>query len=271
MICVIQAQKESTFSERMYIYNYRLFNRYKKPIVSVAILADDNPHWRPSSYERLTWYTQVLFNFRSIKLLDYAEYQQSLLNNRNPFAIVIWAHLQALKTRNRHAQRLQSKLAITRILYERGFSKDYIVRLFHFIDWVMELPEPLELQYTDVIEQLEEKKHMRYVSSVERIITEREKQKSREQGMQEGREEGRQKGREEGKAEGRKEGLQEGERALLQRQLQQRFGALSPFHQDRLNNANTDQLRFWSDLLFKANTLDDIFIKPTADTTDTVS
>lgn len=43
----IQASEETHFPERMYVYNYRIFDRYKKPIISVAILADDDPNWHP--------------------------------------------------------------------------------------------------------------------------------------------------------------------------------------------------------------------------------
>lgn len=248
----IQSQKEIAFSERMYIYNYRLFDRYKKNIVSVAILADNNLRWRPSSYERLSWYTEVCFKFCTIKLLDYANNQQSLLHSNNPFAIVILAHLQALKTRTQHEQRLQSKLAITRALYQRGFSKSYIIQLFRFIDWVMELPELFELQYSTTIEKIEEKKQMKYISSVERIIIKRETEKA----IQEGRKEGMQ--------QGLSQGREEGARALLQRQLQRQFGELPPSYQRCLDKADASQLDLWLDRLFKANTLDDIFIKHTA-------
>jgi hypothetical protein len=29
----------------MYIYNYRIYDRYKKPVVSLAILADEKEAW----------------------------------------------------------------------------------------------------------------------------------------------------------------------------------------------------------------------------------
>jgi hypothetical protein len=39
---------------------------------------------------------------------------------------------------------------------------------YRFIDWVLKLPEPLELKYTDTIFQIEERLKMPYVSFVER-------------------------------------------------------------------------------------------------------
>jgi hypothetical protein len=34
----------------MYIYNYRIYDRFKHPIVSLAILGDDDINWRPDHF-----------------------------------------------------------------------------------------------------------------------------------------------------------------------------------------------------------------------------
>jgi hypothetical protein len=47
----IQNQEESKFNHRMFVYFYRIGDKYDKPIVSLAILGDDNPKWRPKPYE----------------------------------------------------------------------------------------------------------------------------------------------------------------------------------------------------------------------------
>ena len=151
------------------IYNYRIFDLYQKPIVTLAILTDNNPQWRPQSYERNSLYNQLSFQFFSIKLLDYKGQEERLEEDSNPFALVVWAHLEALKTKKQHEKRFHAKTKLTRALYRRGFKKDDIIDLFYFIDWILTLPDPLELQYTEIIEQLEEEKHMRYISSVERV------------------------------------------------------------------------------------------------------
>ena len=45
----VQSQVERTFPRRMYIYNYRLFDRYNRLVASLAVLADDRAEWRPTS------------------------------------------------------------------------------------------------------------------------------------------------------------------------------------------------------------------------------
>ena len=46
----IQNQKEITFTERMFVYYYRIYDRYRKKIASLAILGDENPDWRPVKF-----------------------------------------------------------------------------------------------------------------------------------------------------------------------------------------------------------------------------
>ena len=181
----VQGEKELNFPERLCIYNYRIFDLYQKRIVTLAIFTDNNPQWRPQSYERNSLYNQLSFQFFSIKLLDYKGQEERLEEDSNPFALVVWAHLEALKTKKQHEKRFHAKTKLTRALYRRGFKKDDIIDLFYFIDWILTLPDPLELQYTEIIEQLEEEKHMRYISSVERVWEKQALEKGRQEGRQE--------------------------------------------------------------------------------------
>jgi len=45
----VQAEEEADFGQRMYVYNYRIYDRYNREVVSLAILGDENPRWRPDS------------------------------------------------------------------------------------------------------------------------------------------------------------------------------------------------------------------------------
>ena len=47
----LQAQKDTDFAERMFLYNVRAYDLYRQPIISLAVLADSDPHWRPTSFE----------------------------------------------------------------------------------------------------------------------------------------------------------------------------------------------------------------------------
>lgn len=43
----IQGKRERGFARRMFVYHYRVFNLHDHRVVSLAILTDDDPRWRP--------------------------------------------------------------------------------------------------------------------------------------------------------------------------------------------------------------------------------
>jgi hypothetical protein len=180
----VQAQNQLDFSERMFVYNYRIYDRFKIPVTSVAILADDSPTWRPGPFRYGMWGSTMGLDYLTTKLLDYKEKWAYLERQDNPFAIVVMAHLKAIETRKDHSLRKQWKIELTRLLYEKGYSKAAIINLYRFIDWVLTLPEALEEIFVEELKVYEKEKNMPYITNAERI--------GRKKGKQEGRQEGRQ-------------------------------------------------------------------------------
>lgn len=89
------------------------------------------------------------------------------------------AHLKAQETRQNAPSRMQAKLALTRRLYELGYHREAIIQLFHFIDWLLWLPEDLRNAYWQALQQYEQEQHMPYITSVEQIGIEKGLQQSR--------------------------------------------------------------------------------------------
>lgn len=182
----VQSQTQREFARRMFVYHYRLFDRYDGEIVSLAVLADDTSGWNPSSFEYELWGCGLQLRFPVAKLLDFEERWDELMANENPFAVVVQAHLKTLRTRDRPVERKQWKLAILRGLYDRGWGRDEIRQMFRFIDGLMTLPEQLDKDFTTELEAMEEEKAMPYVSSVERVYMNRGLEKGRKEGRREG-------------------------------------------------------------------------------------
>ena len=199
----IQGQEDEDLAKRIYTYNYRIFDRYNRPVASLVVLADDRIDWRPHAFGYHLWGTEAGLRFPAVKLKDLESDWKGLEQNPNPFGVIVMAHLKTIATRNDPASRLSWKLHLVKMLYGRGFSKKDILELFRFIDWVMILPEELEARFSDTIVEYEEEIKMPYVTSVERI--------------------GRERGRMEGRMEERNEGLQRSREALLGI-LEARFG-----------------------------------------------
>ncbi|MEO1183191.1 MAG: cytosolic protein [Cyanobacteria bacterium J06636_27] len=165
----VQAQEKDNFPERMFVYNYRIFDRYKRPVASLAVLADSSSTWRPNLFGYELFGCTVDFKFPVVKLLDYQQRKGELEESRNPFATVVLAHLTALETSDNRVERKAQKLALVRRLYEKEFNREQVLNLFAFVDWMLTLPLELEREFEVEVEKLEEFIRMKYVTSVERI------------------------------------------------------------------------------------------------------
>ncbi|MDM8520236.1 hypothetical protein QUF64_09320 [Anaerolineales bacterium HSG6] len=215
----VQSQHETDFTKRMYQYNYRLFDRYNKPVVTVVIYGDKSKKWQPQEYKRKLWGTEIRFNFSSIKLMNYSisELEQS----DNPFAIVVLAHLHTKATKHQHQTRYDLRWRLTRMLYEREYSREQVISLYIYIDWLMALPKKLELQFNQQLDQYEEEQKMPYIISAVRYGIEEGIQQGVEQGIQQGIEEGIQQGVEQGIQQGVEQGIQQGVEQGIQQGIQQ--------------------------------------------------
>ncbi len=202
----IQSQYESTFAERIYVYNYRIYDRYRRKVASFIVLGDDSPTWRPSEFGYELLGTTINIRFPVVKLLDKMQDWDALEANTNPFATVVMAHLKASQTRSDRQERLRWKLSLTRRLYQQGYQRQDIINLFAFIDWVMTLPDNLEAQFWTEVRQFEEEQQMPYITSVERL------------------------------------GMQRGEAVLVLRQLNRRLGQISESVSEQIRQLPVEQI-----------------------------
>ncbi len=165
----VQSQRESDFPARMHVSNHRIFDRYDREVISLAILADDDPSWRPDRYEYSRWGFRTFTEFPVVKLLDYAGQYEELETDPNPFAVVVLAHLKAMETRRSPAERHAWKVRLVKGLYGRGMEPEDVRRLFDFIDWILELPAPQERLFWDEIDAYQREKRMPFINIAERV------------------------------------------------------------------------------------------------------
>jgi hypothetical protein len=153
----------------MFIYFYRIFERYRKPIVSLAIFTDESKTWQPSKYEQKLFGCELTLKFPTVKLLNYRAMMTQLERSPNPFALVVLAHLRALETKSAPQKRMNAKLQLIRLMRVRGYTKKQISDLLRFIDWVLTLPEYLENELTFTLDEEDSMKRKKYVTSWERM------------------------------------------------------------------------------------------------------
>jgi hypothetical protein len=169
----IQAQKDKDLSKRMFVYNYRIFDKYDIPVTSIAILADENESWNPKPFKYGMWGSVTGTDYIKSKLLDYKDKWSYLETMKNPFAMVVMAHLKALETKKDSSLRKQWKLELTKLLYEKGYSRKEVFNLFRFIDWILMLPQKLNKIYYEEIKDLGGNKKMPYITDLEKYAMEK--------------------------------------------------------------------------------------------------
>jgi hypothetical protein len=157
--------------ERIYAYNHRLFDRHDREVITLVILTDDDPAWRPSGYEYARSGCRAGIEFPVVKLLDYATKYEELESNPNPFAVLVLAQLKALETRRLPEKRRTWNIRLVKGLYERGMGLEDVRQLYRFIDWVLELPEPLEQHFWEEIDAYQQEKVMPFIDIAERMAT----------------------------------------------------------------------------------------------------
>lgn len=239
----IQGDAQPTFAERMFVYHYRLYDRYRQPIVSLAVLADDRPHWRPDSFQYASCGCSLCLQFPVAKLLDWIGSEARLADNGNPFALVTLAHLMTRDTCDDAHARYAAKSRIARMLYRRDWDRQQVINLFKVIDWMMRLPADLSCQFRRDLETLEKESRMPYVTSIEQLAAEEGFHKGMQQGMQQGMEQGRIEAR-----------LQ-----MLRRVMSLRFGELPPWVDDKLRDASDSDMDSWTEAALSADAIDGVF------------
>jgi len=199
-------------------------------VITFVILGDLSPSWRPGHFSSDVPPLGMSLGYLSLKLMDLEVKLESPRFRGNPVAMVVRAHLAALRTRHDLEARYTQRVALVRRLYEEGFSQKDVVFIHGLIDRLMILPRPLSIRFKQELFTIEKDKSMPYVDTFTRMSLQEGRQKGRKEGLQEGR----QAGREEGSLAQARESVIEA--------LEIRFGEVSKDLRERitaLNNLRT--------------------------------
>ncbi len=223
----VQAQVDPDFEERMFVYHYRIFDRYHRRVASLAVLADDSKKWRPEEFIYSLWGCEMRFRYPIVKLLDYQETPDFLADAEgNPFVVVVRAHLSVLESGKDPNELFKRKFSLVKDLYTSGYSRADIVKLFRFIDWLMALPAAHERLFWKELANYEEGKKMPYITSVERI--------------------------------GREDGIQQGSLSLLCRQIAKRFQVSADMAKPMFEGLNANAIEELGERFLDAESLDEM-------------
>ncbi|MDF1615804.1 hypothetical protein [Desulfurivibrio dismutans] len=238
----VQGRVDQDFDQRMFVYNYRIFDRYRVEVLSLAVITGGSDA-KIGEYRRERAGCRLLFQFPSCSLQEWAGRWSELEASNNLFAVVVMAHIKANESRDGD-HRLYWKMQLIRMLYQRQYSRADILELFRVIDWVLTLPVSAQERFIAELKAFEEEMKMPYVTSVERY--------GREQGLKEG--------ISQGISQGIGQGEKLGEVKLLLRQLELKYGPRAAADwRKRVEEADSQSLLTWSEKILTANTIDEVF------------
>ncbi|OCL28603.1 hypothetical protein U472_00615 [Orenia metallireducens] len=150
----VQGYYEKEFSERMFKYFYRIYDKYSKKIVAFAIFTEDRKDYQPAKFDYSFYETELNYKYKTYKILDQKE--EKLLASDNPFALVVLAGLYQLKGEQEGKEKkLEFKEKLFDLLTEKGYSRKKVYMIFKFLDGLLYLPDELEDKfYQDINEKL---------------------------------------------------------------------------------------------------------------------
>jgi predicted transposase/invertase (TIGR01784 family) len=127
--CEIQNSTDQNFSLRMFEYNYRLFDRYKTPIVSLAIFTGKKSQLRPQAYKTNVLGTSITFDYKSYQIFDHTE--EELIAIGSPFSLVILTLQQEiLNQKNSEQTKNNSRIKILKALWASNQYDEDVKRRF---------------------------------------------------------------------------------------------------------------------------------------------
>ncbi len=194
-ICIIihievQGEPRSNFMERMFIYFYRAFDKEKKekvPVMSVAVLTDDNKNYRPDEFRINLFGFQLYMKIPIVKIIDYRlkeELIKKLETSKSPMALVVKAQLKSHEVKHADGNR---KFEVTKELirqcYKHGYHRDDVHVILNFFDWVIRVPEAFKDQIKEVIKKVEEEYKMEYTPIWERDAEKKGEERGEKRGV----------------------------------------------------------------------------------------
>lgn len=122
IFCHIEVQSNkgnNDLEKRMFEYYYKITDRYQVPVCAIAILTDENKHYKPKLYVQSFLGTSLKYEFNYYKILSQNE--EDLRSNPNPFAVVVLTAYLAIVYNHVTDQELKD---IKHDLYEQMMKRD---------------------------------------------------------------------------------------------------------------------------------------------------
>lgn len=134
----IQSTDESNFSERMFVYFSRLYEKYNKRIIAIAVYTGAKV---PKNYDEFVYEleeTKLTYQFAAYRAKEKST--KELKASNNPFALAVLAGKYVQQTKQEELSLYRAKLELVRLARDKNYDSQRIKALIKFIVYLIELP-----------------------------------------------------------------------------------------------------------------------------------
>lgn len=224
-----QANAQSDFSQRMFRYFARLYEKFALSVYPIAIFSYNAPQRLEPNFHQVSFpdFDVLKFNYRIIQLnrLNWRDF----IHQSNPVASALMAKMKIAEP-----ERVQVKIECLRLLATLKLDAARMQLISGFIDTYLRLSAEEEQRFLAQVSTIKPDNRREEVME---IVT-----SWMEQGLQQG----------------LQRGLQQGEVALILRQLNRRFGSVAPEDETQIRNLPIEQLENLGEALLDFSDVDDL-------------
>ncbi|MFS0644090.1 hypothetical protein [Siminovitchia sp. 179-K 8D1 HS] len=143
----VQGDYKKIFPKRMFQSFYRIMDLYDEQIYALALFTSDDAKYNADQYNYEFLGTELTYRYHTYRIASQSE--STLLKSQNPFALAVLAGLYVIKSKKNVDRKYQYKRKLMRLLLQdkmisKEMKREYIQKLFVFIDHVLRLPEETE-------------------------------------------------------------------------------------------------------------------------------
>lgn len=227
-----QASAQSDFSQRMFRYFARLYEKFALSVYPIAIFSYNAPQRLEPNFHQVSFpdFDVLKFNYRVIQLnrLNWRDF----LDRSNPVASALMAKMKIAES-----ERVQVKVECLRLLATLKLNAARMQLISGFIDTYLRLSAEEERRFLAQVSTIKPDNRREEVMEIVTSWMERGLQQGIEQGLQ--------------------QGLQQGEIALILRQLNRRFGSIDSGLEAQIHNLSIEQLENLGEALLDFSDADD--------------
>lgn len=181
----IEGGNDMGFSRRMFMYWYRIYDRFGVDIAALVVFTGNKYQKRSEVFEKEFLGTKVHYSFNTYHILDHSE--EELLKMDNPFALIVLAAQKALLRDRIPEQELgEQRLTVARALIQsHKYSHEQIINFLYFLKNFIYIENPvINRNFDREIEVLTGKENamgiietIKKITREEAILEERKKRK----------------------------------------------------------------------------------------------